>query len=322
LLAYACYTAGKLQDASNYYEQVLKLDSNYIPAHQYLASIQMQQDLLQPLAVTHYQHIVSLKPQSAAAWKQLSFAALTARQEDSGFVWLRKAYDLNPADPKVAARLAEEWLDRKNYPTADSIINVFLATDSSQASVLMTGVRTAYYQKAYTRSVILGDKLMSMQVISPNTFSFVIAACYNLKKYQQCVDIYNYLLDRNAASPNIMYYAALANTQLKKYQESNELLQQCITLAKTVAMDDYYTGMASNYELLGQNKSAIACLDTAYYLFRKPLRQYSIGRIYDTKLQNGVTAIRYYKRYMQQYDSSSAEEKSIYHYLKARVAAN
>jgi tetratricopeptide (TPR) repeat protein len=318
LLAYSYYQAGKISDAVGQYEKVLQLDSNHITAHQYLAGIRMQQE--QPLtAMSHYLRIVTLRPTSATAWKQLSFAALNARQADSGFAWLNKAYTLNPADPKVVSRLAEEWLERKRFGMADTLLNTFLATDSSSAIVLMTAARTAYLLKDYARTLEFGHKLRQMNIASANTFIYVTAAAFNLKKYEECVVVYEYLNARSASSENITYYAAMAYTQLKKYKESNELLLTCIDMAKSASLDNYYTGMSVNYEALGQYKPAIANLDTAYYLFHQPLKQYSIGRIYDAHLKNEAMATRYYKRYIDLYKGNTAEEKEIYNYLKSRI---
>jgi hypothetical protein len=77
--------------------------------------------------------------------------------------------------------------------------------------------------------------------------------------------------------------------------------------------------MSVNYEELHQYKPAIASLDTAYYLSHQPLRQYSIGRIYEVHLKNKSAATRYYKHYMQQGNPSNTEEAKIYRYLHSNV---
>ncbi len=318
LLAYTYYQSGKLADAAATYEKVLQLDSNHIPALQYLASIRSQQEQF-PLALTLYQRITRLRPNSAPAWKQLSFTAFLAQQPDSGFTWLCKAYLLNPADPKVVSRLAEEWIDKKAYPQADSIVKAFLIRDSTQSTVLMTAAKTAYLVKDYRRTVSIGEKLQGLNIVSPNTFIYVIAASYNLKKYTDCIRIYDYMLSGNAASENITYYAALAHTALRQYSESNELLQRCITMAKSSSLENYYNSTSVNYEGMRQYKPALAALDTSWYLSHKPLRQYSMGRIYETGLKNDAAAMKYYKRYLQLYKPGSTDEDEIYRYLRDRV---
>lgn len=319
LLAYTYYQAGRITDAFISYEKVLFLDSNYVSAHQYLATIHMQQEQILG-AISHYKRITALQPLNATAWKQLSFAGFAGHADDSAFIWLNRAYELKPSDSRVVARLAEEWLDKKRYNTADSILNIYLSTDSGSAVVLMTAARASFLKKEYPRTLIFGHKLMEQNIASPNTFLYVASACYNMQKYEECVGVFEYLKARNATSENIIYYAAMAYTQLKKYEESNTLLRLCISMALSSSLDNYYSGMAINYEATGKYKPAIASLDTAYYLFHQPLRQYSIGRIYDTHFKNEAAAQRYYKKYLQLYKrEATEEEKEIYKYLKLRM---
>lgn len=319
LLGYTYYQGGKLTDAADTYEKVLTLDSTFLPALQSLATIRSQQEQY-AAAVGLYQRIAQLKPGAAAAWKQLGFAAFMAQMPDSGFVWLQQAYRLNPADARVAARTAEEWMDRKAYPRADSITRVFLEKDSTAAPVLMTAAKAAYMVKDYQRTAGIGEQLQRLNVVSPNTFVYVIAANYMLKKYQTCIDIYHYLLDRNAASESVTYYTALAHTALRQYRESNELLLRCIDFAKSSSLEGYYSSMANNYENMRQFKPALACLDTSWYLSHKPLRQYGMGRIYETGLHNDNAAMKYYKRFLQLYKpGSSPEETEIHQYLQSRI---
>ena len=318
LLAYTFYLSGKTKEAVTGYEKVLQLDSNNIAAHQYLAGICMQMESPLP-AILHYREIIRLQPGNAQAYKQMSFACFAAQQADTAFVWLQKAYSLNPADPKVAARLGEEWIERRQYQLADSIIRSFMKTDSLQPSVIMTAVRAAWFLKDYRRCTALGTKLTEMRIISPNTFSFVTAAWYMQKKYQQCIEVYQYLQDNRGLSENIMYYAALAYTELKNFTASNELLATCIDLATSKSLDDYYSGKSANYEGLRQYRAAVASLDTAYFLFHEPLHQYSIGRIYEVHLKNKPLANRYYKRYLKTANPADPRQAKIYKYLRSHI---
>lgn len=318
LLAYTYYLSGKTKDAMTHYEKVLALDSNNVPAHQYLASISMQLESPLP-AIFHYRQIVRLQPANATAYKQLSFACFAAQQPDTAFFYLQKAYALNPADPKVTARLGEELIEKQQYPLADSILRTFLKTDSLQPTVIMTAIRSAWFLKNYTRCTDLGTQLMRMNILSPNTFSIVSAAWYTLKQYPQCINVYEYVQANKGQSETITYYAALAYTALKNYTASNKLLQTCIDMATSKSLNSYYSGKSVNYEGLRQYKSAVANLDTAYYLFHQPLHQYSIGRIYEVHLRNKPLATRYYKRYLQLGNPANPQEADIYKYLRSYV---
>lgn len=317
LLGYAWYQTGKWPETISTYQQILLLDSQHISAHQYLAAIYMQQD--KPAeAIPHYQKLIALRPRQAVYYKQIGFAWLANHAADSGLAYLQKAWTLNPADPKVVARLAEEWMDQQRYAAADSVLQPFLATDSLQPSVIIPAVKNAYYQKDYARAIALGRRLIRLKVVSVTAYTYVVAACYYMKQYQECIYVNDFLTIQKLNTEATMYYAALAHAELKDYPRSNELLQLCISLARSKSLDDYYTAMGANYESMGVYRKATACLDTAYYLFHNPLRQYSIARIYDQHLQNPTAAKSHYQRYLQQ-AKPGGENPAVSKYVQRRL---
>lgn len=318
LLGYAYYQWGRLPEAMNVYQQILQLDSNHLQALQNLGAIYLQQENARA-AIPYYRQLTTLQPRQAVYFRQLAFACFAAREPDTAFAYLRKAYDLNPHDSRVVARLGEEWVDRKEYARADSVLNAYLITDSLQTSVIVPAIKSAYFQKGYARAIALGQRLLRHQAVSLTAYMYVAAACYNTKAYRECINVYEFLNRRNLANEGIMYYAAISCTALKDYTRSNELLQVCIDMAKSKSLDDYYSAMSANYEGTRSYKKALACLDTAYYLFHQPLRQYSMGRIHDQHLQSPAAARRHYERYLKQAQPADKDELSIYRYVQQKV---
>jgi tetratricopeptide (TPR) repeat protein len=261
--------------------------------------------------------MIRLQPGNANTFRLLASACFRDKQSDTGLYFLNKSYSLNSSDYRTVARLGEELTDRKNYSRADSVLCTFLANDSTHLDVISPAIRLAWQTRDYSRCTELGKILMDHNTVS-NSFNYVIAAQYRLKQYRQCINTYDFLAPLNSAGPNILYFAALAHTELKNYDSSNALLQTCIDIATSVSLDDYYTGKSVNYEAMKQYKPAIAALDTAWYLFQRPLRQYSIGRIYDVHLHNKPMAMRHYKRFLLTHPET-ADEKSIYKYLQSYI---
>ncbi|MBP1652008.1 MAG: repeat-containing protein [Bacteroidetes bacterium] len=315
LLAYTYYQAGSYSEAVSTYEKVLDLDSTNVSAHQYIANICLNQHAT-VLAIPHLRRIAALRPNNPVAIRQLSFALLNNDEAEEGFDLLLKAYKLNPADPKTVNRLADERIGQEMYTSADSILNVYLQKDSTQSFITGTAVRCNYYLKNYRNCITLGKYLMQHEVVMQGAMSYVTAASFILKDYQFCIDINTYMENRKSPSEQVMYYAALACSQLKMYEQSNQLLSTCIDLARSKSLPDYYAAMASNNEGLKLYKPAIANMDTAYYLSRAPMHLYSIGRMYDVNMKNQAIAKKYYKRYLQEGDSTDKQEAMIYKYLK------
>jgi len=315
LLAYTEYQAGNEEEAIKGYQKVLKLDSTNVSAHQYMANI-LQNKRALILAIPHLRNIAALRPNNAVAVRQLSFALLDNFEVEEGRALLLKAYQMNPNDPRTVNRLADERIEQEMYTAADSILNLYLQRDSSQYYIIGTAIRSKYHLKNYKSVLALGKYLMAHEVIMPGAMSYVTAASFTLKEYQCCVDINSFMEERKSASEQIIYYAALSQTKLKHYEESNLLLNTCIDLARSKNLPDYYAAIATNDEGLKLYKPAVACLDTAYYLSRQPMHLYSIGRMYDVNMKNEATAKRYYKRYLQEGDSTDKQEAMIYKYLR------
>ncbi|WP_343691879.1 tetratricopeptide repeat protein [Chitinophaga sp.] len=315
LLAYTFYQSGNNNEAIKTYQRVLTLDSNNVSAHQYIANICLAKHA-DILAIPHLRRIAALRPQNSIVIRQLGFALLDNDQTEEGRALLLQAYTMNPDDPKTVNRLADERIGQEMYIAADSILNACLQKDSTRFYLIGTAIRAKYFLKNYKDCLALGKYLMAHAVVLPGAMSYVTAASLALKEYQYCIDINTYLENHNSPSEQIMYYAALAQTKLKHYEESNQLLNACIDLARSKNLPDYYAAMAANDEELKMYKTAIANMDTAYYLGRAPMHLYSIGRMYDVNMKNAVVAKRYYKRYLQEGDSTDKQEAMIYKYLK------
>lgn len=317
-LGYCYYMSAQLPDAEAVFQKVLELDTANIQAHYYLGGIAMQRS--QPeIAIPFYFKLVALQPSSANYHRLLSNACAEGQKPDSAFYFLKEAGRLNPRDGKTAGHLGNTFLDRKMYLQADSVLNAYLTIDSTQFLVTAASVRSAYFQKQYNRVAALGDYLMRSNVVSPTTFSYIVAASYYNKQYAKCVEVYEYLALRNQTPEIVLYYTALANSAMKQYDKSNELLQTCITLAKSKSLEDYYGSLADNYEQQKQYRTAIAHQDTAFYLFKNPQRQYAIGRIYDTYLNNTTAARKYYQQYFVRAKPEDAQDSAIHRFVRDRI---
>lgn len=317
-LAYAYYMSSQFDEAESLYKKVLGLDSNNLLANYYMGGLYMQKDLPM-VSISFYSKLIALQPQNANYFRLLSNACTQNNQFDSAFNYLQESVRLNPKDPKTTGTLGNLYVERKQYISADSMLNAYLARDSSQFAVTAAAVKSAYMQKQYARVAEFGDYLMRTRVMSPTTFTYVVAANYYDKQYERCVKIYNYLLTMNQATEVITYYTALAQSKLKAYDKSNELLQTCISLAKSKSLDDYYTSMADNFESMKQYKTAIAHLDTAYYYWQDPLRQYGMAKIYDQYMSNTPQAQKHYRLYFVRAKPDDAQDTAIHKFVKERM---
>lgn len=320
LLANAYYQNGQFPQAEKYYKIVLEKDSNHVQAHQHLGNIAKQQQQL-IVAFEHYEKLVTLRPANAAYYKQLSRVCENiVGMQDTAFYFLQRSYQLNPKDVSVVTSMAAELMIQKKNKVADSILKTYYAMDSSQVTVIAQLVKLSFFEKKYADAAVYGEHLLSTNTVDPTACIYLAAAYLQMKKYDSCIRVHDRMITIAQAAPEaVMYYAAVAYAELRQYDRSNQMFEACIKMAKSQNLDSYYAGMADNFEQMKQYKNAIAHYDTAYYLFKNPMRLYGIGRIYDQSLQDPQRAKRHYQQYLKVAKPESKNETSIHAYVKERI---
>lgn len=322
LLGYAGYAynmSDNARVAADYYERILRIDSLNLSANQNLANIHFirNPDAAQTLTLK----LIRLQPQKAAHYRNMGNLLNRKKEKDSALLFYEQAYRLSSEDPRNAAALAELLIDIKNYGRADSILSVGLTKDSLYIPFLISAIRSAYETEHYEEALLPGEKLMKLQEVTLKPFTQVMLSYYNLKKYADCIRISDYLRSQEIRVEAVNYYEAKAWAKLKEFDKSNDLLRICLESAISKTAELYYYALAANDEELGKYTRAVAHYDTAYYLFKDPLMKYNAGRIYDMKLKNPGQANKYFKKYLILADTSTPDEKKIYHYLHGRYGS-
>lgn len=320
LLASAYYQSGQPTQAEKYYKLVLEQDSNHIQAHQMLGNIARQQKK-PATALPHFEKLVALRPANALYYKQLGLVCEDiVGLQDSALNYMLQSYDLNQRDLSVVSFLGGELISRKKYPLADSILKQYMMYDSMQAGILAYLCKINYLKKDFQAATMYGERVLELGVPDPMGAIYLAVSYYSLKKYDSCALVYDKMMMIAQAAPEtVIYYAGLAHARMKNYEKSNQLIQECIDLAKSKSLDSYYATLADNYEQMKQFRRAIAYYDTSYYLFKDPMRQYGIGRIYEQHLQDPLNAKKHYRQYVQNAKPENKEEESIHNYVKERI---
>ncbi|RPE13782.1 tetratricopeptide repeat protein [Chitinophaga lutea] len=320
LLANAYYQSGQLSQAEKNYHRVLELDSNHIAANQNLG-IMARSQKNSARAIPYFEKLLQLRPDNAAYYKQLAYACSEAvGKADTAFYYMKQAHRLNPKDVNAVTFLGSEFIDRKNYAAADSVLKTYYAFDSSQVSVSYLLIRSAYQQKKFRDVTLYGEPLITRKELHPTALMFLSVSHYALKQYDSCIRVHDKIMVMAGAAPEtVKYYAALSYAGKMRYDSSNVLLQECIEMAKSKALDGYYTALADNYEQMKQYKAAIAHYDTAYFLFHDPMRQYGIARIYDQHMQDPAKAKRFYQQFVKNAKPEGKDEINVHNYAKERI---
>jgi tetratricopeptide (TPR) repeat protein len=316
-LGYAQYMNDNPGAAEKYFEKIYSLDSNNIRALQYLTIIYSRQRIREALHLSR--QLIKLRPDKSSYYRQTGDLLRKSEHDDSALVYYRQSYILSPEDFRNIAGLADVLVDKKNFPEADSILNIGLAKDSMNVRLLELRIKSAYDSKNYQSALYPGERLMKTEGLYINGLTELALSYYFLRKYEDCIRVCNFLEDENVISESIFYYEARAWSKLRKYEKSNELLRKCVQLAISNTAESYYFDLGENYDALGQPKKAIMQYDTAFYLFKNPVMTYNCGRIAEEDLKNERLARKYYAMYLATAKPQSADEKKAYEYVKSKL---
>lgn len=276
---YAAYQSGLPDRAADYYRQVLQADSLNIAANLYSGLIRRQQKRYAE-AKPFFERLVAAKPDQAKYLKYLADCYSGLKMEDTALRYLDKAFMIAGRDLSIAQSYAEALYALKRYAVVDNVVAAGLAVDSAQVGLLSLGVRSAYQQKQYTKSLALARKLMvagtGATVYTPVMFGALSAL--QLKDYHACLDCTQYLIAEGNETEQVLYYAAKAYAGLKDFAVANAYLEKCLELAISEHTAAYYIELGENMEQLKLYAKAQRHYDTARYfaagnmvLYRKAL---------------------------------------------------
>ncbi len=194
------------------------------------------------------------------------------------------------------------------------------STDSTNISINSMLVKSAFNLGKYNEAVRFGRQIMDQRAMAPTAYLYLSVTYYSMKQYDSCIAVHDFVMDFLKETPETMkFYAALSYAELKQYEKSNALLLECITIAKSKSLDSYYAALAGNYEHMKNYRMAINYYDTAYFLFKDPMRQYGIARIYDQHMQNNQKAKKHYQLYLKDAKTETKNQAEIHTYVKERI---
>ncbi len=321
LLGYAYFMNNQLHEAADIYRKILGADSLSLIANGYLARISFLQKNY-PSAVSYYDKLVTLKPQNAYYAKQLAGAYYHLQKNDSALKYYGQSYLANPDDPEVVVSLCGLLEGKKDFAVADSMMDGYLAKDSTQMDVISARVNAAFLQDKFQDIFPFAQRLMGAQDIAGVAMPLTLLAMsyYYTGHFDSCLKACDFMIMNKIKTETVMYLEGMALKKLKKYTASIAAFNECIGMAISKSADTYFTEKGEDYELLKQYHSAIAQYDSAHYIFHDPMRLYNIGRVYDAGLKNPEESLKFYKKYFATAKEPENEnEREIYKYVKERI---
>ena len=303
-----------------YFERTLELDSMNIIANRYLAMYNLN-DKMYEQSLVNYNRLLHIFPDNAMLLKQAGDVFAKMKQKDSALKYYQSAYQLATNNPKIVYAFADKLIASQQYVKADSILHQYLSIDTANLPILTAAIESAYLQEQYKEVIRLSKYYITLSPPVASTAHEIAAAYYLDKQYKECAGLCESFINQGLETETLYYYTAKAYTKLGNYQLSNSFLDKCLGAAVSPRAETYYLSKAVNEEALNKASAAIACHDTAFYMFKNPVVLYDAGRIYESKLKNTHKAKIIYKQCYELMKRRHVpkDEMAIYEFVKSKT---
>jgi tetratricopeptide (TPR) repeat protein len=246
-LAYTSQMAGRLPEAEGYYQRIYNADSTNTVALFSLGAINLRRGN-NVKAEIYYKMIAQKDSTNFVVYKQLGKIAADKADFGSMIYYLQKANRLNPAEPDVASDLSDQYVNLKQYPAAEKVLNGAIAQDPENMILLQSLLKLVSSQDKFEETKNTCLKLIDLGNRSGYVVTKLGVAYYNLKNYTCSVETFADLTGIEQTETSF-YVAALAYKVLKDQPKAIENLDNAIKEGISSNIGDYYAEMADSYEV-------------------------------------------------------------------------
>lgn len=314
-IAYCYMMAGKLPEAEKNYTKITAQQPDYVPVLFSLANINLRRGN-KIIAQDYLERIVKLDSTNFNAFKQL--AGLYLNQKDSlNVVYLEKANRLNPIEADVVFDLANAYKKQKKYEPAYQILSVAIAADTGNFILQQAKLPIAIELKKYKEVVTIGEQLLKGDA-DANVVKYVGMAYYYLKNYQKAIDYLKMLEASDMQTESTLYFTSLSYRALKNYKSAADYAKQTIEESISTNISSYYTLLGTVYEESEQLTAAAGAYQKGLQYKTSPANYYNLSLLYDLKLKQKSTALRYYNLYLKSKPDAKIEKAQI-DFVKDRI---
>lgn len=296
-LGYAFFMNDELDLSKKEFETVYQQQPANKQANIYLAQL-FSLKKMPDSALFYYRNLTRLQPENYRFWQKSAQLFNDLSRFDSALIYIEKAYSLHHLSGRLTVQYTDQLIRSKQYDKAETLLNNFLTSDSSDQDVMIKRIELSFKKPDYPTAIFWGERLLrdSVDVVMP--YVNLAYSYLNTDSFDKCIMLCEWLMVNNKATQSVLYCAALAYSKKKEYKKSNELLDECLSLSIQKDAVGYFNAKSDNFEAMKQYQKAMSYYDTSYYLFQSPPDLYYKGRIYDKYLKNKAKAKLYYLRFM------------------------
>lgn len=300
-LAYAYLMAGKLPEAEKNYLKLYAEKPGDIPGLFQLANINIRRGN-NIKAKEYYEEIIKLDSNNFNVYKQLARINKDQGEIMPMLINLKKANQLNPTDADVVFDLCEIYFKGNLFRKAEEILEPALKADSSNFQLLKMKMPVSIGSGKYKQAIETGEKLLRYGDSSTFVLNNMGKSHFKLLEYQKALDYFLKVKSASQDNETLSYNIALSYRGLKDYKNAVPYLETAIKEAISSGIASYYGLLGDSFENIDKNEQANAAYKRGLLFDNNGSLYYNIALVYETKFNDKKNAISYYNQYLKTID--------------------
>jgi tetratricopeptide (TPR) repeat protein len=264
----------------------------------------------------YYKKIIEKDTTNFMVYKQLANISYDQSDPANQLIYLKKANQLNPAEPDVASDLGDLYVALKQFSLAKNILDDAISQDPENAVLLLSELKLAYSQNDWADTKAAAMALTQTGNHSGFVLTRLGVAYYYLKDYECCLETLSEMSPMEQTETSC-YFTAMAYKGINDQPNAIVYMTKAIDEGISANICNYYSEMADSYETLKKFKKSIIAYQKGLQFEEKPLIYYLMATLYDSDLKNKKVALGYYKKYLAA-NPPAKEEKYIV-FAKSRI---
>jgi tetratricopeptide (TPR) repeat protein len=248
--------------------------------------------------------------------KNLALCIDNQSLHDSAIAYYTKVLKLNPADFQSTNRLANLYIDKKDYEKSLAISGNYQKIDSANNKNNRMHAYCYFLLKDYERAKKQFEKVIKAHDTTKFVCKFYGISCYKTEYYDSAMKYLEKVYAIDTTDAQVTNFLGLTYSW-RNDPRGIELLNKTIQLITPNAtyLSNIYHGLAEAYNLNLQYKEGLAAFLKAYELkSNDTILVYKLGNQYDFFMKDTALAIKYYTEFLKlrkkPNDSSPKPKKS------------
>jgi tetratricopeptide (TPR) repeat protein len=297
---------GFMGDAEKKYEEIVTLDSTFLPAFVRLGIIYNDQKLYQQ-AQSCFTYVVNKNPRDYLSYYYLGTLSVGLGQKDTAMYFLARCIQLNNGFVPALDVLASLFYSKKDYINALQLYQKAFQFRPATADFIYKVGLCNRQLKEYDQAIGCFNRALAIDT-SNASYLAQLGYCYFFKERYDSSIIYSWKAI-SYDNENYQYYTnlALSYQKLDSTKRLIDVYKKMIDLHDPGEIANLYTRIAAVYSSTGHNAEAISAYKSALAIIpSNPIALFFLGSL--SQQAGNISAARWaYEEYLQVTVSDSSE---------------